>query len=48
MSGAIQPPIRTNKDQSGVLQAIDHTLTRSVTAQPPESCPSALWVAAHS
>ena len=30
-----------------MLQAIDHSVDRSMTAQPPVSCPSALHVAAH-
>ena len=39
-------PIRPN-GQSSVLQAIDHSVAGSMTAQPPGSCPSALRVAAH-
>ena len=35
------------RGQSGVLQAIDHSDARSMTAQPLGSCPSALWVVAH-
>ena len=46
-SGPIQPPIRPSKGQSGVLQAIDHSVAGSMTAQPPGICPSALWVTTH-
>ena len=46
-SGQIRPPIRANKSQSGVLQAIDHSVARSMTAQPPGIRPSALWVTTH-
>ena len=46
-SGPIRPPIRPSKGQSSVLQAIDHSVDRSVTAQPPGSHPSALQVTAH-
>ena len=42
--GPIQPPVRSSKGQSGVLQAIDHSVTRLVTAQPPGIHPSALQV----
>ena len=47
ISGPIRPPIRPSKGQSSVLQAIDHSVAGSMTAQPPGSCPSALRVAAH-
>ena len=33
-SGPIRPHVRPNKAQSGVLQAIDHSVTGSMTAQP--------------
>ena len=46
-SGPIRPPVRPSKDQSGVLQAIDHSVAGSVTAQPPGIRPSALRVATH-
>ena len=45
---SIRPSVRSSKGQSGVLQAIGHSVTRSMTAQPPGFCPSALWVATHS
>ena len=45
--GLIRPPVRPSKDQSGVLQAIDHSVTRSMTTQPPGFRPSALRVATH-
>ena len=44
-SGPIRPPVRPSKGQSGVLQAIDHSVTGSMTAQPPGIRPSALRVA---
>ena len=46
-SGPIRPPVRPSKDQSGVLQAIDHSVAGSMTAQPPGIRPSALRVATH-
>ena len=46
-SGRIQPPLRPSKGQSSVLQAIDHSVARSMTAQPPGSHSSALRVTAH-
>ena len=46
-SGPIRPPVRPSKDQSGVLQAIDHSVAGSMTAQPPGFHPSALQVATH-
>ena len=46
-SGPIRPPVRPSKGQSSVLQAIDHSVAGSMTAQPPGSRPSALRVAAH-
>ena len=45
--GPIRPPVRPSKGQSGVLQAIDHSVARSMTAQPPGIRPSALQVATH-
>ena len=46
-SGPIRPPVRPSKGQSSVLQAIDHSVAGSMTAQPPGSRPSVLRVAAH-
>ena len=46
-SGPIRPPIRPSKGQSGVLQAIDHSVAGSMTAQPPGICPSTLQVTTH-
>ena len=46
-SGPIRPTVRPSKGQSSVLQAIDHSVVGSMTAQPPGSRPSALRVAAH-
>ena len=46
-SGPIRPPIRPSKGQSDVLQAIDHSVAGSMTAQPPGIRPSALRVATH-
>ena len=46
-SGPIRSPVRTSKGQSGVLQAIDNSVTGSMTAQPPGIHPSALRVATH-
>ena len=46
-SGPIRPPVRPSKGQSDVLQAIDHSVTGSMTAQPPGIHPSALRVATH-
>ena len=43
----IQLPVRPSKGQSGVLQAIDHSVAKSMTAQPPGIHPSALRVATH-
>ena len=40
-------PIWPNKGQSGVLQVIDHSVTGSMTAQPPGFRPSALRAATH-
>ena len=45
--GPIRPPVRPSKDQIGVLQAIHHSVTESMTAHPPEIHPSVLWVATH-
>ena len=45
--GPIRPPVRPSKGQSSVLQAIDHSVAGSMTAQLPGSRPSALWVTAH-
>ena len=47
-SGPIRPPVRPSKGQSGVLQAIDHCVTGSMTAQPPGFRPNALRVTTHS
>ena len=44
-SGPIRPPVRPSKGQSDVLQAIDHSVAVSMTAQPPGIRPSALQVA---
>ena len=44
--GPIRQPVRPSKGQSGVLQTIDHSVARSMTAQPPESLFSTFWVAA--
>ena len=41
-SGPVQPPVRPSKGQSGVSQAIDHSVAGSMTAQPPGIRPSAL------
>ena len=46
-SDSIRPPVRPSKGQSSVLQAIDHSVARSMTAQPPGSRLSALRVATH-
>ena len=46
-SGPIRPPVRPSKGQSDVLQAIDHSVAGSMTAQPPGIRPSALRVATH-
>ena len=46
-SGPIRPAVRPSKGQSGVLQAIDHSVAGSMTAQPPGIRPSALRVATH-
>ena len=46
-SGPIRTPVRPSKGQSSVLQAIDHTVAGSMTAQPPGSHPSVLRVAPH-
>ena len=46
-SGPIRPPVWPSKDQIGVLQAIDHSVAGSMTAQPPGIRPSALRVATH-
>ena len=40
-SGPIRPPVGPSKGQSGVLQAIDHSVAGSMTAQPPGIRPSA-------
>ena len=45
--GPIRPPVRPSKGQSGVLQAIDHSVAGSMTAQLPGIRPSALRVATH-
>ena len=47
-SGQIHQPVSRSKGQKGMLQAIDHSVAGSMTAQPPGSCLSALRVAAHS
>ena len=44
--GPIRPLVRPSKGQSGVLQVIDDSVARSVTAQPPEFRSSALRVTA--
>ena len=36
-SGPIWPPVRPSKGQSSILQAIDHSVAGSMTAQAPES-----------
>ena len=46
-SGPIRPPFRPSKGQSDVLHAIDHSVTRSMTAQPPGIRPSTLRVTTH-
>ena len=46
-SGPIRPPVRPSKGQSGVMQAIDHSVVGSMTARPPGIRPSALRVATH-
>ena len=46
-SGPIRPPVRPSKGQSGVLQAIDHSVVGSMTAQPAGIRNSALRVAIH-
>ena len=46
-SGPIRPPVRPSKGQSSVLQAIAHSVGRSMTAQLRGSRPSALQVAAN-
>ena len=46
--GPIRLLVRPSKGQSSVLQAIDHSVAGSITAQPPGSRPNTLWVAAHS
>ena len=46
-SGWIWPTVRPSKGQSDVLQAIDHSVTGSMTAQPPGIRPSTLRVATH-
>ena len=46
-SGPIRPPVRPSKGQSDVLQAIDHSVAGSMTAQPPGIRPSALRVTTH-
>ena len=43
--GPIRPPVRPSKNQSGLLQVIDHSVAGSMTAQPPGIRPSALRVA---
>ena len=43
----ILPPVRPNKGQSGVLQAIDHSVAGLMTAQSPVIRPSSLRVATH-
>ena len=45
--GPIRPPVRPSKGQSGVLQAIDHSVAGSMTAQPPGIRPSALRITTH-
>ena len=45
--GPIRLPVIPSKGQSSVLQAIDHSVAGSMTAQPPGSRPSALRVATH-
>ena len=46
-SGLIRLPVRPSKGQSSVLQAIDHSVAGSMTAQAPGSCPCTLQVAAY-
>ena len=46
-SGPIRPPVSPSKGQSDVLQAIDHSVTGSMTAQPPGIRLSALRVATY-
>ena len=46
-SRLIRPPVTPNKSQSGVLEATDHSVARSMTAQPLGSRLCALQVAAH-
>ena len=41
------PPVRPSKGQSGVLQVIDYSVARSMTAQPPGFSFSALRVTTH-
>ena len=45
--GPIRPPVRPSKGQSDVLQAIDHSVAGSMTAQLLGIRPSALRVATH-
>ena len=45
--GHIRPPVRSSKGQSGALQVIDHSVSGSMTAQPPGLRSSVLRVAAH-
>ena len=47
-SDPIRPPVRPSRGQGGVLQAIDHSVAGSMTAQPPGIRPSALRVATYS
>ena len=47
VSGPIRPPVRLSKGQRDVLQAIDHSVAGSMTAQQPGIRPSTLRVATH-
>ena len=46
-SGPIRLSVRPSKGQNGVLQAIDHSVAGSMTAQTPGFRPSVLRVAPH-
>ena len=45
--GTIWPPVRPSRGQCGVLQAIDPSVVRPVTAQPPGLKTSALRFTMH-
>ena len=45
--GAIRPPVRPGKNQSGVLPVIDHSVAGLMTAQPSELQRSALRAATY-